>query len=84
MFGDNPNSELGTYLLAYSGINDFVSGSDANLYLQVIEIANPLGVNGPPRATGYFSQWGTILLNDNLFSGFPGRTTKPDYKANRN
>ena len=68
MYGDLPGG-VGTYLVAYSGINDFVSGTDANLFVQIIQVDNPLLV---PTFTGYFSQWGTIQMNDNLFSGLPG------------
>lgn len=63
MYGDAPGG-LGTYLIAYGGIND-----GANLYVQVIRVDSPLS---SPVFTARFSLWGTIAADDNAAMGFPG------------
>jgi hypothetical protein len=62
MYGDTPGG-VGTYLIAYSGIND-----GASLYVQVIRIDSPLS---SPVFTPRFSLWGTIAADDSLTT-FPG------------
>lgn len=63
MFGDTPGG-LGTFLLAYSGLN-----GGGLLFLQVIQVDNPLAPT--PTFTGYLSQWGTVAADDAL-AAFPG------------
>ena len=62
MYGDSAGG-LGTFLIAYSGINDGI-----NVFVQIIQVDSPLS---SPTFTGYFSQWGTIAADDSL-TAFPG------------
>jgi len=73
MFG-TPPAGVGTYLCAYSGLTN--GGPGASEFVQVIEVADPLGGSGGPFFTSQFVPCGDIEDVGGAF-GFPALPGAP-------